>query len=389
MMRKSGELLPVADDVAISGAPCSTRVWDLGVRLFHWLLVAAVAVALVTGLTGPRSRLNVHLGAGAAIGGLIAFRVIWGFVGSTYARFSSFPIGWTAITADLAGFATGRRPRYFGHNTLGSVMVLALLSVLTLTVLTGVVALGGLDKQGPLASATLYTAGAAAENVHQALAYALLLMIVGHLLGVAYESRHDHANLVLAMVTGEKETGLAAKPAPRARARPVAAGIVLLPLLAICGYQVAALSSRPAYGVPVGPLDRTYAKECGSCHFAYPPSLAPRARWMALMDGLADHFGEDASLESGVSAAIRAYLEDNAAERWDTRAARELTLADPSDPLRLTATPYWTRTHRRIPDAIFKSRAVGTKGACDACHGDASTGRFDPQAIHIPERAVQ
>ena len=214
-------------------------------------------------------------------------------------------------------------------------------------------------------------------------------MIVGHLAGVAYELRHGQPDLVLAMITDEKRGGAAAavELARAARARPAAAGIALLLLLVIGGRQVAALASRPAYGVPVEPLDRTYAKECGSCHFAYPPSLAPRARWMALMDGLADHFGEDASLEPGVATAIRAWLAGNSAEKWDTRAAHEFAFADARDPLRPTATRYWIRTHSRVPEAVFKSRAVGAKGACDACHRDAATGRFDPQAIAIPEQA--
>ena len=389
MKRNARELHALADDVPVSAVSRSTCVWDLGVRFFHWLLAAAVSIALVTGLYGPRNQLNVHLGAGAAIGGLIAFRVLWGFVGSTYARFSSFPVGWRAIAADLAGFQTGRRPSYLGHNPLGSLMVLALLAVLTLTVLTGVVTLGGVDKQGPLAFAMSYAAGTAMQDVHQASAYALLLMIIGHLAGVAYEAMHDDASLMLAMITGEKRPGLAVEPVRRATARPVAAGTALVLLLAFGARQIAALSSRPGYGVPVGPLDGVYAKECGSCHFAYPPSLAPRARWMALMDGLAEHFGEDASLEPDVATAIRAYLENNSAEKWDTRVAHQLAFANPRDPLRLTATPYWTWTHRRIPEAVFKSRAVRGKGACDACHGDAATGRFDPQAIYIPERALQ
>lgn len=139
----------------------------------------------------------------------------------------------------------------------------------------------------------------------------------------------------------------------------------------------------------MNPLDRTYVKECGGCHFAYPPSLAPRSRWMAVMDGLSDHFGEDASLEPDVAARIRAYLANNSAEKWDTRASHELALANPRDPLRLTATPYWSWRHRKIPDAVFKSPAVRAKGACDACHSDAATGRFDPQAFDIPKRALQ
>jgi cytochrome b len=366
-----------------------TRVWDLGVRLFHWLLVAAVAIALVTGLSGPRNVLNVHVAAGAAIGGLVAFRVLWGVIGSTYARFSNFPIQRAALNADLAGLVAGRRPRYRGHNPLGSLMALALITILTLSAVTGVVTLGGVDKQGPLAFVTSYNAGQATQELHQALAYGLLALIGGHLLGVAYESVHGRPDLIRAMLTGKKAASAADHTSRPAKAKPLLAGLCVLLLLTGAVHQIVALSARPALGVPAGPLDPTYAQECGSCHMAYPPSLAPSARWIAILANLSDHFGEDASLKPDVAAQIRAYLTTNAAEKWDTRPAHELQRSNPQDPLRLTATPFWIRTHRGIPESVFKSRAVGAKGACEKCHGDASMGRFDPQDIHIPEQASQ
>src|SRR5580704_5183711 len=366
-----------------------TRVWDLGVRVFHWLMVATVAAALVTGLSGPRNLLNIHIAAGAAIGGLVAFRMLWGLMGSTYARFSSFPVHFTAINADLAGFVAGRRPRYRGHNPLGSLMVLALLAVIFLSVMTGVVTLGGVDKQGPLAFVTSYNVGKATQRLHQALAYGLLALIGGHLLGVAYESVHGQPDLIRAMLTGKKAASAADHPARPAKAKPLLAGLCVLILLVGAIRLIVTLSARPALSVPAGPLDPTYAQECGSCHMAYPPSLAPSPRWIAIMDGLPNHFGEDATLEPGLMSRIRAYLTMNAAEKWDTRAAHELQGSNPLDPLRPTATPFWIRMHRGIPESVFKSRAVGAKGACGQCHSDASTGRFDPQDIHIPERAFQ
>jgi cytochrome b len=366
-----------------------TRVWDLGVRVFHWLMVAAVAIALVTGLWAPRNLLNIHLAAGATIGGLVAFRMLWGLMGSSYARFSSFPIHFAAINADLTGLVAGRRARYRGHNPLGSLMVLALLAVLSLSVMTGVITLGGVDKQGPLAFAVTYVSGKAAQRLHLALAYGLLALIAGHLLGVAYESVQARANLPRAMITGRKAASATDHAARPAKAKPLLAGLCVLILLMGAVHQIVALSARPALGVPAGPLDPTYAQECGSCHMAYPPSLAPSSRWIAIMDGLSNHFGEDASLEPGLMTRIRAYLTMNAAEKWDTRAAHELRGSNPLDPLRLTATPFWIRMHQGIPESVFKSRAVGAKGACEKCHSDASTGRFDPQDIHIPERAFQ
>jgi cytochrome b len=372
-----------------AAAPDVTRVWDLGVRLFHWLLVAAVGIALVTGLSGPRNALNIHIAAGAAIGGFVAFRILWGLIGSTYARFSSFPVQRAAINADLAGLVAGRRPRYRGHNPLGSLMALALLAILILSVMTGVVTLGGVDKQGPLAFVTSYNVGKATQRLHQALAYGLLALIGGHLLGVAYESVHGQPDLIRAMLTGKKAASAADHPARPAKAKPLLAGLCVLLLLTGAVHQIVALSARPALGVPAGPLDPTYEQECGSCHMAYPPSLAPSARWIAILANLSDHFGEDASLKPDVAAQIRAYLTMNAAEKWDTRAAHELQGSNPLDPLRLTATPFWIRMHQGIPQSVFKSRAVGAKGACEKCHSDASTGRFDPQDIHIPERAFQ
>jgi cytochrome b len=366
-----------------------TRVWDLGVRVFHWLMVAAVAIALVTGLWASRNLLNIHLAAGATIGGLVAFRMLWGLMGSTYARFSSFPIRFAAINADLTGLVAGRRPRYRGHNPLGSLMALALLAVLSLSVMTGVITLGGVDKQGPLAFAVTYVSGKAAQRLHLALAYGLLALIAGHLLGVAYESVQGGSNLPLAMITGRKAASAADRAAKPAEAKPFLAALCVLILMAGTVHQIVALSARPALGVPAGPLDPTYAQECGSCHMAYPPSLAPSPRWIAIMDGLSNHFGEDASLEPGLMRRIRAYLTMNAAEKWDTRVAHELRGSNPLDPVRPTATPFWVRAHGGIPESVFKSRAVGAKGACEKCHSDASTGRFDPQDIHIPQRAFQ
>ena len=251
-----------------------TRVWDLGVRLFHWLMVASLAIVLVTGLFGPPSLVNVHVAAGGAIAGLVAFRVLWGLMGSTYARFSSFPVQLDAINADLAGLVAGSRPRYRGHNPLGSLMVLALLVIISLSVMTGVITLGGVDKQGPLAFATSYIAGKAVQRVHLALAYGLLALIAGHLLGVAYKSTRRGASLPLAMITGKKAASAADHAARPAKARPLLASLCVLLLLGGAARQIVALSARPALGVPAGQLDPTYAKECGSCHMAYPPSLA-------------------------------------------------------------------------------------------------------------------
>jgi cytochrome b561 len=263
-------------------------------------------------------------------------------------------------------------------------MVYALIALLFLIAVTGVFALGGVVKQGPLAFALSFETGHAAREVHEFLAFSLLAVVAAHWAGVAFESWRLRENLAGAMITGRKDANDAEKPEPPSIARPAAAGTILLVLAAIAVPAVAALSHLPGKGVPTAPLDAAYAKACGECHLAYHPSLAPAAAWTKTMDGLADHFGENASLDAETAAKLRGWLTANASERWDTRAANLLRRLDPAKPERITAAPAWTRIHRDIPEAVFKSKAVGAKGACKACHSDADTARFDPQNIAIP-----
>jgi cytochrome b len=100
------------------------RIWDLPTRLFHWALVACIIGAFVTVKLGGLY-MDWHARFGAAILGLIVFRLIWGFVGPRYARFTQFVRGPRAILAYLRGAAAPA-----GHNPLGALSVIALIAVI-------------------------------------------------------------------------------------------------------------------------------------------------------------------------------------------------------------------------------------------------------------------
>ncbi|MDX2157228.1 MAG: cytochrome b/b6 domain-containing protein [Hyphomicrobiaceae bacterium] len=376
-----------AGDDRTAGATGGTPVWDLGVRLFHWLLVTAVAVAAATGLLGSRTTLDVHLVAGGVIATLLAARIVWGFAGGTYARFSSFVRGPRALLAHVREIAANRAPRHLGHNPLGGLMVLALMLALILLAATGLVLLGGWSKEGPIAPFASFALGAAVRPLHEALAYGLLALIACHVAGVAVESLRTRENLVRAMITGRKAGARAGHAAPPRTARPVLAWSMTLPLLAGASWLVWHLSSRPPLGVPVGVLDASYAAECGACHTPHHPSLAPARTWAGVMAGLDDHFGDNASLGAELARTISDYLAANAAERWDTAAANLLRRPATSEPLRITATDGWQQAHRAIPSEAFKTKAVGGKVNCARCHQDADRGRFALRAIAIPSSA--
>ncbi len=360
-------------------------VWDLGVRAFHWLLVASVATAGITGFFGARNALDVHLIAGAVLAALLLFRLVWGWLGGGYARFASFAFSPRTVIDYAKALRAGHGKRHLGHNPLGAMMVFALIGVLTLIVVTGVITLGGQDKQGPLAAFVSFAAGSLQRQVHKALALLLVAMVVAHLAGVVFESRAEAENLTAAMITGRKRGEPGRGPA-LAPAQPRRAAALVLGLGLATAAGVAGLAGIPAPGVPHAALDADYKEQCSACHMVYHPSLLPAASWQAILDHLGQHFGEDASLDPALVAKLRTYLTANSAEHWDTLPAVMLRRTiDATDPVRITATGFWRRMHGRLADRVFASHEVGHRSTCTACHSDAETGLFAPQNIEIPE----
>ena len=367
-------------------------IWDRLVRAFHWLLVATVLGALWTGFFGGPSTFDLHVVLGCAVTALIVIRIVWGFTGTTHARFRDFLATPAAVLRYVRDLLGGKAPAHAGHNPLGGLMILGLLLMLGGLIASGVTELGGLAKAGPLLAWTNYAIGTTAAALHRALAFGLAGMIVLHIAGVGLESLRTGENLVRAMITGRKrrlpEVGKPEAAHLPTTPRPMLAAGIVVALGAVAVPVIMHASGLPAPGVPSAALPAMYVKECGACHSVHHPSLAPIATWTGLLAGLGDHFGETASLSPEVAAGIQSYLQSNSAEHWDTVAAHRLAASSQQEPLRITATDGWRKIHSGIADVVFLSKAVAGKVNCGNCHGDASNGHFSRRAIRIPSDSL-
>ena len=362
------------------------KVWDLPTRLFHWLLVCLVVVGVVTGFVTPEWWMGVHIWTGYGLVALVAFRLVWGLYGPEYSRIVSFLYPPRRTVEHLRGLLLLRPPHYVGHNPTGALMVFALMGVLIALVATGLLVLGGEEKQGPLSAVIGYAIGFTAKHVHRWLVWLLLALVACHVAGVVAESLLTRDNLVRAMITGWKRLPPEA-PVPTLRpARPLLAVALLAILAGSAAGILQWLSQFPApHSLRILPPNPTHQQECGACHYALNPSLLPASSWAALMTSLAEHFGEDASLDGPTTRHLAAWLVDNAAETFDTESANRFRVVASEDPYRVSSTPYWVRKHASIPPEVFRRRGVQSKVNCHACHRDATSGRFDDQAIAIPE----
>ncbi len=143
----------------------------------------------------------------------------------------------------------------------------------------------------------------------------------------------------------------------------------------------------------VQPVDnKTYADECGSCHYAYPPGLLPSKSWAKLLDekALSDHFGENASLDKDALKTIYDYAMENAAEKSWYKRSRKIAVATEGGeaPLRITEVRYIKRKHHDIPEKMVKgNKDVKSLSYCNACHTKADKGIFDSDTVSIPNYA--
>ena len=183
--------------------PSQIKVWDPVVRFFHWSLVSAFLIAYIT----EEDLLSVHTWAGYLIVVLLVVRIIWGFIGTHYARFSDFVHSPSTIIQFLKNTLALRAKRYLGHNPAGGAMVMLLIFSLLATTTSGILLLGAEEHAGPVAHWFTQAGGfwgKALEELHEFFANFTLLLVFIHIAGVIVESLIHKENLVSAMLNGFK-----------------------------------------------------------------------------------------------------------------------------------------------------------------------------------------
>lgn len=170
-------------------SPEMVRVWDRVVRSFHWALVLSFVTAWLT----SHSSEDIHHLAGYVAAALVAMRLLWGVLGTPYARFSQFVRDPATVRRYLSAILSGREARYIGHNPAGGAMVVVLIAGMASTALTGW-----------LMTTDAYFGVSWVETAHSLAAHGLLLLVLFHIGGVALASFRHRENLVRAMITGRK-----------------------------------------------------------------------------------------------------------------------------------------------------------------------------------------
>ena len=210
-------------------------IWDLPIRLFHWVLVGLIAFSW---WSAEYHYDDVHIWLGIAVLTLLIFRVLWGFFGSSTARFANFIRGPRAVFGYLRGEWRG-----IGHNPLGALSVVALLGLVSLQVGLGLIASDedGL-MQGPLVNLVSIGVSDTATELHEELFNVLLALIGLHIAAILYY-RFKGKKLVSPMITGKGEVEPGVQPM-----RPGKGWVAILCLIVAIGITRWVIAGAPPFG---------------------------------------------------------------------------------------------------------------------------------------------
>jgi len=211
-------------------------VWDVPTRLFHWLLVCLIATSWTTGELGGDEWLRYHFWSGYAILTLVLFRIAWGVVGSTHARFASFVRGVPSALQHLRELARPGPTSDLGHNAIGGWMIVVMLIALLVQTGTGLFADDDIVTTGPLGDLVSSATRSRLTTVH-VYNFDVILALAGlHIAAVLAYWIVKRQNLIGAMITGRKRApaaDLGASAVAGVAAHPVVAAAALIGAAAV------------------------------------------------------------------------------------------------------------------------------------------------------------
>ncbi len=182
-------------------------VWDLPLRVFHWLLVVSVAGSWATGKIGSSVR-EYHMWLGYWMLGLLTFRLLWGVLGTRHSRFWSFVPTPASVARYARDVIRGQAPRSIAHNPIGSLMIFLMLGMLITQAVSGLFVDDDVFYAGPYAHVVSSSTGKFFEGLHHEIANWIIVLAIIHIAAALYHTYRMKEPIIRAMITGKKDANV-------------------------------------------------------------------------------------------------------------------------------------------------------------------------------------
>lgn len=359
-------------------------VWGLYTRASHVLLMVMMLAVFLT--PEVKRLLTLHVALGYTLALLFLLRIVWGFMDVKYSKFKDFNFNLSDLK-DYMLAIFGSKKEYIGHNPASSYAIIAMMVLTFLAVLTGALTYGVKEGMGVFAfmNHTLFRDMKLFKEVHEFFSNALMAVIFAHIAGVLLDKVLHKSRALESMVDGYKlgsEEGLKLTWFQKAFG-VVALGFSLFAFVYMLLAPNSLLIADGNQKMDYTKENSAFYKECISCHTLFPPFLLPSKSWVSMMDGLENHFGDDASLDERTTASIKEFLVKNSAESSTKESSLRMlaSLEKDKNYLAITETPFWKNRHKKIDKTVFAQADIGKASNCKACHANIENGLLNNRDI--------
>lgn len=359
-------------------------VWSVFTRVSHILMMVFMLAVFLT--PEVKQLLSLHVALGYALAVLFGLRVLWGFMDVKYSKFKDFNFNLRDLK-DYMFSIFGNKKEYIGHNPASSYAIVAMIVLIFLAVGTGALAYGVKEGMGIFSfmNHTLFRDMKLFKEVHEFFSNALMFVIFAHIAGVLLDKIVHKSDALTSMIDGQKVASVEGlKLSFLQKVFGVLwIGVSIATLVYLLIAPNSLLMSDGNQRMDYAKEHPAFYKECISCHTLFPPFLLPSKSWVSMMDGLENHFGDDASLDEQTTESIKEFLVKNSAESSTKESSLRIlaSLEKEKTYLAITETPFWKNRHKKIDKAVYTQKEIGKPSNCKACHDNIENGLLNNRDI--------
>lgn len=359
-------------------------VWSKITRYFHWILVCCIGITFIS--AEFESGLLYHIAFGSIAGGLLTFRLIWGFIGPTHAQFRNFDFSLSDLWYYLSNLFKDRKI-YVGHNPAASWATVLLILFGFFCTVSGVFLLGSEEDRGIFSflpveyHETIFQIHLISKNI-------VGVVAIIHIIGAFLEHFWHKTKIINTMIDGYKNVDI---PDIKTTSFQKFFGsfAILFSLfmgfftLLLPNYSVMTANTHEIIYHEVAP---EFARQCSECHNLFPTTLLSAKSWKITLSDKTDHFKEDLSKKVPDFEKIKKYILANSAQSVSNEISRNiLKSTEGKNVYRITRTRYWRDLHAQIPRKVYKEHPkIKSKSNCSACHDNFGiTNYINDEDIHL------
>ena len=350
----------------------SKYVWSRVTRYFHWILVVCITVAFIS--AEFENALLAHISFGAIAGGLLSFRLLWGFVGPFYALFHNFNFSLKELFYYFTKLFKDKK-RAAGHNPAASWATILLMLAGFFCTVSGLVLLGSQENRGVF-SFLAPSITPLALQVHIISKNIVGVVAIIHIVGAMLEHFWHKSDTVTSMIHGYKK--IDAKEIKTTRFQNYLGTFAITASIStgLFSYFLPQLSimTKNYSSVECKKENPAFAKECSECHNLFSPTFMTKKMWKVTLADKADHFNENLTKDVPHFESIKEYILKNSAETSSSEISQGIIKSTQGkNRYRITKTRYWKDTHAQIPISAYKHPKIKSKSNCIACHKNFGT----------------